>query len=130
MCLGWKWRNDSRLRWTSAFTNGLRGVLLEGEGQRSALSGFKYSWFSRASTKPIFLCVFFPNSSNWGAKLTRDAALASPALLNPSSPCQNLSQLLQEVIKNDARLFANHGSNLCQKCSLVLLKKNNQLQTI
>ena len=69
-------------------------------------------------------------SSTWGAVLTTDAALALPTLLNPSSPCQNLSHLLQAVIKNNTILFANHGYNVGQKCSLDSLKKNNQFQTI
>lgn len=62
---------------------------------------------------------------------TRDAALALPTLLNPSSPCQSLSKLLREVIMNDALLFiASRGYNLEQKCSLESLEKNNQLQTL
>lgn len=61
---------------------------------------------------------------------TTDAALALPTLLNPSSPCQSLSKLLQEVLKNDALLFGSQGYNLEQKCSLESLEKNNQLQPL
>lgn len=74
-------------------------------------------------TKPGSL----PDPSARGAGLTRSAP-ALPVRPNPTSPCQNPSHLLQEAIKNDALLFASY--NLCQKCSLDSLKKNNPFQTI
>lgn len=109
MCLQYKQRNNLLLLLTSPSPNTLYGLLLECVGQ------------SNTTVEQMGSSAPGSAHSSTRAALPRGTALALPAILQ--SPSQNISHLLQAVIKKYTQLFANHGDNFCQKYSLVTLKR-------